>query len=243
MKPKHRTPRFWSCDLVGRLRKAVPMAAREKPGQLSPLSRLVSAVLVATMLISCNPVTFMVQDATSTPGPLQGQDATSTPAPDQGEVEPVSSPELPAPPPPLAVSLQEPEESARTLVDALAGPDNLAAWLGLYQALGIPVIGEDGMALDGSDDPIGPAYWQVWYSAGLDLPGRGIPLSDAGRLLGFVFELDPEDSQTLGENLLADLQTALRSQDAAVRLLGAVARERILRSGSQLDILDSATTA
>jgi hypothetical protein len=194
------------------------------------------------MVLSCNLATFTGQGATSTPGPVQGQDATGTPAPVQGDVVPVSSPALPTPPAPLAVSLQDPEQSAHTLADALAGPDRLAAWLGLYKALGIPVIGEDRKALDGSDDPIGPGYWQVWYSAGLDLPGRGIRLSDAGRLLGFVFQLKPEDSQALGETLLSDLQTARRSQDPAVHLLGAVARERILRSGSKLDILDSATT-
>ena len=33
------------------------------------------------------------------------------------------------------------------------------------------------------DDPIGPRYWNLWYTSGLDQPGRGIPLTNAGRLI------------------------------------------------------------
>ena len=212
---------------------------------------LVFFSLLMVFSLGCNLFTNTLPDAVqdqdlpaSSPVPLQEQDfPASSPAPEQGVVLPVSSPILPAPPEPLAVSPQDPEQAASTLADALAGPENLAAWLGLYQALGIPVIGEERTALDGSDDPIGPPYWQVWYAASLDMPGHGILVSDAGRLLGLAFGMDAEDSQALGETLLSDLRLALQSQDPAVRLMGAVARERILRSGSQLDILDSATTA
>jgi hypothetical protein len=62
-------------------------------------------------------------------------------------------------------------------------------------------------------------------------------------LLGLLFGLTPQDAQTLGDTLLFDLQAAMGSEEPAIRLLGAVARERILRSGSKLDIWDGATTA
>ena len=186
-------------------------------------------------------VSYVAQNTPDSPGPAEN--LPSSPVPVQGEVVPVPSPKLVPPPAPIAVSLQNPDQEASSLMNALAGPENLAAWLGLYNALGIPVIGENRTALDGSDDPIGPAYWQVWYTASLDLAGHGIRLADAGRLLGLVFELNPDDAQTMGDALLSDLRLALDSQDAPVRLLGAVARERILLSGSKLDILDSATTA
>jgi len=47
----------------------------------------------------------------------------------------------------------------------------------------------------------------------------------------------------MGDILLADLRSALNSQEPAVHLFGAVAWERILRTGLKLDIFDSATTA
>ncbi len=228
---KHRSPSFSKRDLFNRLNGGKNTASQENRGRLGLLYRLMSVLLAAIMVINCSLVSSVVQITPDSAGPAQG------------EVVPVSSPQLPVPPNPLAVSLQNPEQEAISLANALAGPDNLAAWLGLYQALGIPVISENRTALDGSDDPIGPPYWQVWYSASLDLPGHGIRLSDAGRLLGYVFELSPEDSQTIGDTLLSDLRLALDSQNPTVRLLGTVARERILHSGSKQDILDSATTA
>ncbi len=231
MKLKHRTLHQWFCERVGRLRQAAPRAIGDKPSQLSSLSRLVWALLAAWMLIDCNLATLAVAGA------------GNAPASDQGKADPVAAPVLPAPPAPLAVSLKDPEKSARTLVDALAGPDKLAAWLGLYQVLGIPVIDANGVALDRRDDRIGPLYWQIWYTATLDQPGRGILLSDAGRLLGLLFGLNPQEAQTLGDTLLFDLRFALGSEEPAVRLLAAVARERILRCGLKLDIENGATTA
>lgn len=197
--------------------------------------RLASVLLAALVLINCSLVSSISQNVPASPD-------ASTPTPEQAQLNFASSPELPPPPAPMNVSLQDPDQAASQLVSGLAGPEKLGAWLGLYQALGIPVIGTDRKALDGGEDPIGPAYWQVWYAASLDLPGHGIRLSDAGRLLGQAFELSQEDSQTLGETLLSDLRAALDSPDAPVHLLAALARERILRTGLKMDILDSATT-
>ena len=231
-------------NLTSKLIKGKPKALQEERGSPRLIYRLISVLLAAVMLINCSLVSSVVQNTPSESD--QGQNEivpASPPTPIQAEVVPVPSPQLPAPPAPLEVSLQNPEQEANSLANALAGPDNLAAWLGLYHALGIPVIGENRTSIDGSDDPIGPPYWQVWYTASLDLPGHGIQLADAGRLLGLAFGLNPDNSQTMGDTLLSDLRSALDSQDSAVRLMGAVARERVLRSGSKLDLLDGTTTA
>ena len=105
------------------------------------------------------------------------------------------------------------------------------------------MIGTDRRALDGGDDPIGPAYWQIWYTSSLDLPGHGIRLADAGRLFGLVFGLSPTASQQLGDTLLSDLRQAENSPDAAVQLLGVLSRGAHPTDRIKLDIDDSATTA
>ena len=204
--------------------------------------RLISVLLAALVFINCSLVSSVSQNLPASQN-IPASPEASTPTPEPARSDFVPSPELPPPPAPANVSLQDPDQAASQLATDLAGPENLAAWLGLYRALGIPVIGTDRKALDGGEDPIGPAYWQVWYTASLDLPGHGIRLADAGRLLGQVFELSQEDSQALGETLLSDLRTGLSSPDAPVHLLAALARERILRSGLKMDISDPATSA
>lgn len=59
------------------------------------------------------------------------------------------APQLPAPPKPASLIKGTPEEQAVYFADQLASPETrLAGWLGLYDALGIPVIGQDGEPLD-----------------------------------------------------------------------------------------------
>jgi hypothetical protein len=160
-----------------------------------------------------------------------------TPAP-----TPVEPPVLPDPPASRAFAQGTPEEQAVALADALMDPgDRLAAWLSVYDALGIPVIGQDGAPVGTTgDDPIGPRFWQVWYASVLDLPNRGISLSDAARLM--TAGLEGMAGTDLGTVLLADLRGATQSDDPQVRLLGLFARERILRGPSRLDLIDPATT-
>jgi hypothetical protein len=148
-------------------------------------------------------------------------------------------PTLASPPRPAVAIKGTPEDQSVYFADLVASPDTrLAGWLGLYDALGIPVIGQDGLKLGSTgDDPIGPQYWQIWYASGLDKKGRGIPLSDAGRLLAVG---TPEmDGATLGATLLNDLRLALKSSDPQVRLMGMFIRERIKRWPSHLDIQDA----
>lgn len=150
------------------------------------------------------------------------------------------APTLPAPPKPASAMKGTPEEQAKYFADLLTSPDTrLAGWLGLYDALGIPIIGQDGAALGSTgDDPIGPRYWQIWYASGLDKKGRGIPVSDAGRLLAAGA---PElDGGAFGPVLLNDLRLAVKSSDPQVRLMGEFVRERIKRWPSRLDIQDAA---
>src|SRR5262249_26838215 len=137
-------------------------------------------------------------------------------------------PKLPAPPKPATLPEGTSEERAVKFADLLASPETrLSAWLGVYDALGIPVLGQDGVAVGSTkDDPIGPRFWQVWYASGLDLPKRGIPLSDVGRLL--TVGLPGIDGKALGQLLLEDLRLALQSSDPQVRLLGKFVRERVL---------------
>ena len=151
-------------------------------------------------------------------------------------------PQLPAPPRPASVIKGTPEEQAVYFADLLKSPDaRLAGWLGLYDALGIPVIGQDGASIGSTrDDPIGPRYWRVWYASGLDRVGRGIPIRDAGRLIAAG---SPElDGHAFGPALLNDLRLAIQSSDPQVRLMGMFVRERIKRGPSHLDIDDASVT-
>lgn len=162
----------------------------------------------------------------------------------KGKPQAVSTvaPTLPIPPKPVSAMNGTPEEQAVYFADLLTSPDTrLAGWLGLYDALGIPVIGQDGVPLGSTgDDPIGPRYWQIWYASGLDKKGRGIPISDASRLLAAGTPV--LDAAALGAILLDDLRLAEKSSDPQVRLMGMFVRERIKRWPSHLDIQDAGTT-
>ncbi|MBA3351048.1 MAG: hypothetical protein H0U23_01245, partial [Blastocatellia bacterium] len=80
----------------------------------------------------------------------------------KGKPQAVSTiaPTLPVSPKPVSAMNGTPEEQAVYFADLLTSPDTrLAGWLGLYDALGIPVIGQDGVPLGSTgDDPIGPRY-------------------------------------------------------------------------------------
>lgn len=154
----------------------------------------------------------------------------------------VVAPELPAPPKPSNAAQGTAAAQAAQFADMLALPETrLAGWLGIYDALGIPVVGQDGRSLGSTgDDPIGPRYWQVWYVSGLDKKGRGIPINDVGRL--FATETPALDGAALGTGLLDDLRLAMKSNDPQVRLMGEFVRERIKRWPSHLDIADASVT-
>ncbi len=153
-------------------------------------------------------------------------------------------PALPAPPKRVSAPQGAPEEQAVEFADLLASGDKdrrLAVWMGVYDALGVPVIGQDGEPLGSTgDDPIGPRFWQVWYASGLDLPERGIRLSDAGRLI--AAGLPDVDGMAFSQMFIDDLRLAAQSDDPQVRLMGLFVRERVLRGSSHVDILDPAIT-
>ncbi|HVQ36322.1 MAG TPA: hypothetical protein VMS31_02240 [Pyrinomonadaceae bacterium] len=153
------------------------------------------------------------------------------------------APTLPAPPQPALVNPGTPEDQAVYFADLVEVPETrLAGWLGIYDALAIPVIGQDGKSLGTTDDdPIGPRYWQIWYASGLDKKGRGIRLSDAGRLL--AAGTSEIDGGAMGPALLNDLKRAVGSNDPQVRLLGMFVRERIKRWPSGRDVRADGLTA
>lgn len=170
----------------------------------------------------------------------QALGSTST-SPQQVNHQP---PALPQPPILPAIPTGSEEQKAAYIADLLASGDaatRLSAWLGIYDALGIPVINEDGFPITNTgDDPIGPHYWLVWVNSGYDLPGRGITLMDAGRLL--AAGLPGFESNSLSQVFNDDLRNTLNSTDPQVRLMGNFVRERILRGPSHLDLADPLAT-
>ena len=151
-------------------------------------------------------------------------------------------PVIPAPPRPASVKNGTSEEQAVYFANQLAAPETrLAGWLGIYDALGIPVMAQDGASIGSTGaDPIGPRYWSVWYASGLDKMGRGIPIRDAGRLI--AAGSPGVDGVAIGTALLNDLRLAIKSSDPQVRLMGMFVRERIKRWPSHLDIQDVSVT-
>ncbi len=184
-----------------------------------PLTVLLSVLLVLSLACSFFGQVFGSQDPVQIPTQDSGQDTGRR----EVSAEP---PTLPTPPIPAAAPGDTPDEQAVNYADQLASGENrLAVWMGVYDALGIPIIGQDGVPLGSTgDDPIGPRYWQIWYASGLDLPGRGIPLADVGRL--FVNGLPELDGTDIGAMLLSDLRQAAQSDNSQVRLLGLFVRER-----------------
>jgi hypothetical protein len=155
-------------------------------------------------------------------------------------------PDLPAAPNIPRLSAEEPEaqaaELALRLAEAADEADRLAAWLAAYQAVGIPVISEGGDPItDTGDDPAGAPYWQVWSAAALDDPYRGLPLSDAGKILTLTPDWSYDDGA--GSVLLEDIRAAVASDDPHLRLLGLFVRERIWRRAPGVDVLDPNVSA
>lgn len=186
----------------------------------SRLSRLFALGLIAALLLPSFAVTGLGPSVPRAHG--------------QGEPQ---APELPPPPPPMTVPDGPPDAQAAAFADAMDQvPDNVAAWLGLYDALDIPVIGPDGSSLGvDNGDPIGPAYWEVWY-ASAGTADSGLSLADFGTLLARALE----DDADYGTLLLDDIRSAAASDDPQIRLFGAFVVER-MRRGSIDPLADGVT--
>ncbi len=144
-------------------------------------------------------------------------------------------------PGPAALPQGTPAEQATYFIALLESPETrLTGWLGLYDALSVPVLQNGAPIGSTGDDPIGIPYWQVWHSSGLDLPGQGVPLSDAGRMLASA--MSDTSGTDYGSILLSDLRLAAQSSDPQAALLGLFVRERILQGPSHVDILDTTVT-
>ena len=201
---------------------------------------LISITLILSLTLGCGFLDGLV--GTSVPNQdVPGQTGVPGGQIQYRQVSPIP-PLLPAPPIPASAPQTTPDEQALYFADQLAsGNDHLAVWMGLYDTLGIPLISEEGSPLGNTgEDPIGPRFWTMWYTSGLDLPGRGIPLEDVGRL--FANALPDMDGTGFGAMLLDGLRQAAQSNNPQVRLLGLFVRERILRGPSHVDIMDASIT-
>jgi hypothetical protein len=200
----------------------------------SGLYVVISALILASL--SCNAVSSLAVPSSSSAVPVLPSSPVATELP-----PPVTAPELPPPPSIPSLTATDPPgqaaELAQRLADAGDNAERLAAWLAVYQALGIPVIAEDGASMTGTgDDPFGPPYWLVWYSSGMDQPERGILLSDAAKVLSVTRAGDYQEN--LGSVLLDDLRSAIQSPDATLQLLGLFINERVKAGASHQEILD-----
>jgi hypothetical protein len=154
-------------------------------------------------------------------------------------------PDLPVPPAisgPIATDpIAQAAELAQRLDEASNETERLAAWLAVYQSVGIPVIAAGGSAItDTGDDPIGPPFWMIWYFSEEDYLGRGIPLTDAARAIAGLD--DGAVASEAGQYLLEDLRAAAVSPDPDVSLFGLFIRERIWRGHPGMDMMDLART-
>ncbi len=160
---------------------------------------------------------------------------TSTGTDPNPQPAPPLTKELPTPPalpdaPQALLTSGSPEEQVIALAEAIQqAPDTrsrLAAWLGVYAAFGIPVLAETGQSLTNTgDDLLGAPYWSIWYASGMDFPGRGMTLADAGKILTVRQDItyDPNG----GTILLTDLKQAVQSTDPQARQLGLFIQARI----------------
>jgi len=76
--------------------------------------RLISVLLAALVFINCSLVSSVSQNIPASPD-------ASTPTPEPTKPNFVPSPELPPPPAPMNVSLQDPDQAASQLASDLAG--------------------------------------------------------------------------------------------------------------------------
>jgi hypothetical protein len=157
-------------------------------------------------------------------------------------------PDVKVPTPPTAAALPDgtPEDQATALAeltDAAKG-DPLPGWLTVYDAVGVPVIGQDGrpIGVDGGV-PIGPDWWSVWSAVRMANPKLGIGMVDLGVLLVDIDATDRPDGAVLGAALLDDLRADIASGDPARELFGAFIREKVRRGPAGVDLADPAVTA
>lgn len=149
--------------------------------------------------------------------------------------------EIPQPPSPAAISGSTPQEQAQSLAQSVGtATDPIGGWLAVYDALGIPVRGVDGVAIGTTgDDPIGPAFEMVWMLSDTAIQTSGLPLSDVVRM----YVDNDSESAGLGELLLADLRAAAISTDPQLALFGNFVSERSRHTGPGNDLLDPTATA
>lgn len=200
------------------------------------LTRGLAWLLVTSILASCAPAApSQAPTATGRPGSTRTGAAGESPG--TGEPIPLPSVELAALPEPAALPAGPPAESARALVPALRGVDPLPAVLGALVASGIPVLGDDGRPIEGSDLLGGLAVlgWEARIMADLADTEGGLLLSDVGEMLAGT---DPAlAGAPMADLLLADIKSSYASPDPDVAFWAALIVELGRQRPDGLDLL------
>lgn len=153
--------------------------------------------------------------------------------------------QVPAPPAPLPPPNGPAAAQATALATAVdqGSPNELAAWLTVYDLLGIPVLNSTDTPLGTTgDDPMGPAFWRLWYVSAASTEASSFSLVDLAR--GFDSEADGQfDAEAAGSALLADLRSAASSGDQQVKLFGLFVAEVARQSSGGVDPLTSRVDA
>ncbi len=212
--------------------------------------------VIFSVAVACVPPPQPTDTATQLPVPAstgvreQQPVATSVPKPPSFSISPMPIPtplpvQVPAPPARLAAPSGAPEAQAMALARAIepSSPNPLAGWLAVYDALGIPVLGPNRSPLGTTgDDPIGPAFWRVWYMTGMTRTGTGFRLTDWTKMFNLSGDAS-FDSGKAGAIFLQDLRASVASKDPQVRLFGGFTVELVKRGASHVDLLDPTVTA
>ena len=149
---------------------------------------------------------------------------------------------IPDPPAAAPAPVGGADEQAAALAKALTvgGQQTLAPLLTAYTLSGIPIAAPNER-IGGSegDDPVGPAWWQVWLSAAGN-PKVGIPLADVGRLIAAADPSGSLDGPQLAAALLVDLRAMATSEDDHLRFFAQLIRQMALLRAGAIDLLDAA---
>jgi hypothetical protein len=213
---------------------------------------IVAGLLLSLTLMGCSatpppgsPQPTVPDAQTPAPGQtVQPGQPDRSPLPGPTDVSPPTEAVIPPPPAAMPAPAGSVEERAAAFVAAISpeGDSRAAAWLTLYDALGIPVLDDSGAALGSTgDDPIGPRYWRVWYTAALTQSDIGFSLEDFVGLFGL--QEDGLDVTSAAEALLADLRAGLSSDDPRAELLAHVIAELVATGPLPADIRDESLTA
>lgn len=155
-----------------------------------------------------------------------------------GPTETLGPANIPPPPAAQAIAGETPEQRAIAAAHATepGQAGTVAGWLGTYELLRIPVLGDTGPIGSTGDDPIGPPFWRVWYASAMTARPASFRLVDVVRIFGLPNEA--LDGGEAARTLLDDVRSAIGSDDPVRRTLGLFVAEKFRRASAGVDPLD-----